>query len=274
MRHDPAPAEAKLWQLLRNRQLGGFKFRRQTPMPPFIADFYCAELKLIIELDGDSHTETRQYGPDDQTMPIEADRISQDIETIAGFNETTPDIGYSRPAFSPAWRAARDYVIAQAESAGCKLRIDAAGNVFVRHNSIDLDAKVWLSGSHIDSVPTGGKYDGVIGIVCPLEVLRTGKLPLELVIWAEEEGTTFGLGMIGSRLATGAETIESISQFKNPAIRSIPWPDRNPRRARPGHVGDGRTRRGGHRDRRSQAIQGQVHGHAQPCRQHPDALSR
>jgi very-short-patch-repair endonuclease len=61
MRHDPAPAEAKLWQLLRNRQLGGFKFRRQTPMPPFIADFYCAELKLIIELDGDSHTETRQY---------------------------------------------------------------------------------------------------------------------------------------------------------------------------------------------------------------------
>jgi hydantoinase/carbamoylase family amidase len=146
-------------------------------------------------------------------MPIEADRISQDIETIAGFNETTPDIGYSRPAFSPAWRAARDYVIAQAESAGCKLRIDAAGNVFVRHNSIDLDAKVWLSGSHIDSVPTGGKYDGVIGIVCPLEVLRTGKLPLELVIWAEEEGTTFGL--IGSRLATGAETIESISQFKN-----------------------------------------------------------
>jgi very-short-patch-repair endonuclease len=61
MRYDPAPAEGVLWQLLRNRQLGGFKFRRQTPMPPFIADFYCAEVDLIIELDGDSHSETELY---------------------------------------------------------------------------------------------------------------------------------------------------------------------------------------------------------------------
>ena len=61
MRHEPAPAEERLWQLLRNRQLGGFKFRRQTPMPPYIADFYCAELGLIVELDGDSHAETAQY---------------------------------------------------------------------------------------------------------------------------------------------------------------------------------------------------------------------
>jgi adenine-specific DNA-methyltransferase len=61
MRHDPAPTEAKMWKCLRNRQLGGFKFRRQTPLPPYIADFYCAECRLVIELDGDSHAESEAY---------------------------------------------------------------------------------------------------------------------------------------------------------------------------------------------------------------------
>jgi very-short-patch-repair endonuclease len=61
MRQEPAPSEMKIWQRLRNRQLGGFKFRRQTPLPPFIADFYCAQLGLIVELDGDSHAEREIY---------------------------------------------------------------------------------------------------------------------------------------------------------------------------------------------------------------------
>ena len=61
MRTDPIPAEAKLWSILRNRQLSGLKFWRQTPRSPFIADFYCAEAKLIVELDGDSHSEKETY---------------------------------------------------------------------------------------------------------------------------------------------------------------------------------------------------------------------
>jgi hydantoinase/carbamoylase family amidase len=153
-------------------------------------------------------------------MSINPDRISHDIETIAGFNASTADIGYSRPTFSPAWRAACDYVIAQAKSAGCKVRIDAAGNVHARHASIDWREKIWLSGSHIDSVPTGGKFDGVVGIVCPLELLRSAHaagnmLPLELIIFAEEEGTTFGLGMIGSRLWSGDLIPKSLQNFLN-----------------------------------------------------------
>ena len=148
-------------------------------------------------------------------MGIDADRIAADIDAIAAFSESPPSVGYSRPTFSAPWVQARDYVIAQAAAAGCKHRIDAAGNVHIRPTSIGWDEQVWLSGSHIDSVPTGGKYDGVIGVVVPLEVLRGGPVPLELVIWAEEEGTTFGLGMIGSRLAVGAETVASVSQFRN-----------------------------------------------------------
>ncbi|HMB96805.1 MAG TPA: hydantoinase/carbamoylase family amidase, partial [Tepidisphaeraceae bacterium] len=154
-------------------------------------------------------------------MPIDVQRISRDIEAIAGFNESSPDIGYSRPTFSPAWRKARDYVIAEAESVGCKIRIDAAGNVHARPAKLDWEHPAWLSGSHIDSVTSGGKFDGVVGVVCPLDVLRAAReigrddLPLELIIFAEEEGTTFGMGMIGSRLWTGDATAESVRPFRN-----------------------------------------------------------
>jgi very-short-patch-repair endonuclease len=55
LRHARIPAEMKLWQCLRNRQLGGFKFRRNQPLAPFIADFFCAEANLVVELDGASH---------------------------------------------------------------------------------------------------------------------------------------------------------------------------------------------------------------------------
>ena len=55
MRHEPAPAEEKLWACLRDRQLGSFKFRRQVPLGSFIADFYCHQVDLIVELDGESH---------------------------------------------------------------------------------------------------------------------------------------------------------------------------------------------------------------------------
>jgi very-short-patch-repair endonuclease len=55
MRHVPAPTETVMWRLLRNRRLCGFKFRRQHPIGPYIADFFCAAALLVIELDGDSH---------------------------------------------------------------------------------------------------------------------------------------------------------------------------------------------------------------------------
>jgi very-short-patch-repair endonuclease len=61
MRSEPAPAEERLWKRLRDRQLNGLKFRRQYPVLNYIADFYCAECRLIIELDGDSHSEREEY---------------------------------------------------------------------------------------------------------------------------------------------------------------------------------------------------------------------
>ena len=61
LRKQMTPAEHILWTRLRNRQLGGYKFRRQHPLGPYIADFYCAERRLVIELDGSVHAEQQEY---------------------------------------------------------------------------------------------------------------------------------------------------------------------------------------------------------------------
>src|SRR3954468_15211147 len=137
-------------------------------------------------------------------MAINVDRIRADIEAIARCT-ATPGAGATRPTFSPAWGEARAYVIAQAESASCEVRTDAAGNVHARPASLGWDTPAWLVGSHIDSVPHGGDYDGVAGVVVGMELLRSARedgfdvAPVELIIFAEEEGPTFGLGMLGSR---------------------------------------------------------------------------
>ena len=147
---------------------------------------------------------------------INVDRITSDIVAINRFTETDPTQGYSRPTFSTPWADAREYVLREARNAGAEARNDAAGNLHLRHRSLGWETPAWLSGSHIDSVPTGGQYDGVMGIVAALEILRARPdLPLELVIFAEEEGTTFGLGLLGSRLWTGALPAVQTEQLVN-----------------------------------------------------------
>lgn len=155
-------------------------------------------------------------------MPIRGERIAADIEAIAGFTQS-PGAGADRPTFSPAWRQARDYCIAAAERADCHWRIDAAGNVHIRPRDVDWSQRVWLSGSHLDSVPHGGDYDGVVGVVAALEVVRAAheegreRFPFEVVIFAEEEGTTFGLGMLGSRGWAGTLDAAALAAVKNRA---------------------------------------------------------
>src|SRR3954470_19564164 len=128
-------------------------------------------------------------------MAVRVERIRADIEAIARCTET-PGEGATRPTFSPAWGEARAYVIAQAEAVGCGVRTDAAGNVHARPKSLGWDTPAWLVGSHIDTVPHGGDYDGVAGVVVGIELIRSardegrGALPVELIIFAEEEGPT------------------------------------------------------------------------------------
>lgn len=152
-------------------------------------------------------------------MPIDVNRIRNDIEQIACFTQT-PGQGATRPTFSSQWLKARDYIIDQARHAGCSLRIDSIGNVFIRPEKLDTRARTWLCGSHLDTVPNGGDYDGVAGVVSALEILRSARdenrvVPMELVIFAEEEGPTFGLGMIGSRALIGELSVFQLAKLFN-----------------------------------------------------------
>lgn len=152
-------------------------------------------------------------------MPINPERIRADIEAIARCTET-PGKGASRPTFSQPWREARDYVGSQSVMAGCAVRIDACGNLHARPAAVAEHERVWLCGSHVDSVPHGGDFDGVVGVVVALEVLRAAAedgraAKCELIIFAEEEGTTFGLGMLGSRSWTGELSVEELGSVLN-----------------------------------------------------------
>jgi allantoate deiminase len=158
-------------------------------------------------------------------MAIGAERIRHDIEAIAHCTQT-PGAGASRPTFSQAWAAALQYVRDQLQTAGCDVRFDGAGNLLARQKTFGWEKPAWLCGSHLDSVPHGGDYDGVAGVVVALEMLRSAAddqitaLPLELIVFAEEEGTTFGLGMIGSRSMAGELSAEQLSQLRNAAGES------------------------------------------------------
>jgi len=151
---------------------------------------------------------------------IRVERILKDIEAISRCTETRGS-GATRPTFSPAWATAMQYIGDQARSAGCDLKSDAAGNAHARPAGLGWERQVWLCGSHLDTVPHGGDFDGVVGVVVALELLRSAKddgiasLPLEMIAFAEEEGATFGLGMIGSRAWVGALGADRLQELRN-----------------------------------------------------------
>lgn len=153
-------------------------------------------------------------------MPIDPERIRRDIEAIAAFT-ASPGHGASRPTFSAAWGKACAYLKDQLTGINCHIRVDAAGNIHARPQGLDWNRPAWASGSHLDTVPNGGDYDGVAGVVIPLELLRAAHeagitgFPLELVMFAEEEGPTFGLGMLGSRALVGTLGSSELSALKN-----------------------------------------------------------
>jgi N-carbamoyl-L-amino-acid hydrolase len=132
--------------------------------------------------------------------------LSQDGRPAGG---TFAD-GVSRVAFSDADVAGRTRVMGWMREAGLTPRIDAAGNIFGVRPGLDAAAKPILFGSHIDSVPMGGNFDGDLGVLASIEVIQVlneanvrTRRPLEIVVWSNEEGVSFGRGLFGSRVAAG-----------------------------------------------------------------------
>ena len=134
---------------------------------------------------------------------INAARLNAHLTAISEFGKN-PQGGVSRMAYTPADLAARAYAKGLMRDAGLTVRVDEAGNIFGRRAGSDANAKPLVFGSHIDSVPEGGNYDGNLGSLGAIEVaqsLAEAKIvtrhPLDVVIWQNEEG-----GIWGSHLVT------------------------------------------------------------------------
>ncbi|MDP3486652.1 MAG: Zn-dependent hydrolase [Bacillota bacterium] len=145
-------------------------------------------------------------------------RIYDRLEKLATFN-STPDQGITRLSFTPEDRQAREWFVAEAKRMGMEVRVDGAGNTFARMGG---KGKAILCGSHLDTVPHGGKYDGALGVVAALEVVETLyesgvvlKRPFEVVVWSDEEGARFGTGLLGSRAASGVLTEQELSTIRD-----------------------------------------------------------
>jgi N-carbamoyl-L-amino-acid hydrolase len=108
------------------------------------------------------------------------------------------------------------------EQAGLKVRQDAIGNIFARWIGTDAEASAVGTGSHIDAIPNAGKYDGVVGVLGGLEAIRSlqksgfrPKRSIELLVFATEEPTRFGIGCLGSRLLSGTISTDAARQLKD-----------------------------------------------------------
>jgi N-carbamoyl-L-amino-acid hydrolase len=148
-------------------------------------------------------------------LVVDPDRLRADIEALGAIG-WTPGEGLSRTVFSEAHLQARRWFVDRARAAGLQVRIDSAANHSALLSCGDENAHTLLLGSHLDSVPNGGRYDGALGVICALEVLRCVKdaglrLPvtLEAIDFTDEEGTL--VGTLGSWALTGTLTEETLA---------------------------------------------------------------
>src|SRR5512146_769504 len=140
-------------------------------------------------------------------LRINSDRMHAAFDEIARIG-STGDGGVDRPTFSEAHLAARAWFRRQVESSGLAFQMDGAGNHSAVLSCAPAGAPTLLLGSHLDSVPQGGRFDGALGVMAALEVLRTVrdhglqlKFDLEAIDFTDEEGTLVGL--LGSSALAG-----------------------------------------------------------------------
>jgi N-carbamoyl-L-amino-acid hydrolase len=153
-------------------------------------------------------------------MRVKAERIQNDLENLSRFGGLEGG-GISRLAFTSADREARDYLRDSLALQGLGTVQDAMGNMRARrHGTRDL-APVMI-GSHLDSVPSGGCYDGAVGIVAALEVIRVlddlgieTRRPIEVINFSAEESSRFGASTLGSKAMTGHLSQEHPHMYKD-----------------------------------------------------------
>ncbi|MFP6822816.1 MAG: M20/M25/M40 family metallo-hydrolase, partial [Pseudomonadales bacterium] len=125
---------------------------------------------------------------------VNGERLWSSLMEMAEVGATSKG-GCNRQALTDEDKVGRDIFVGWCTHAGCTVRVDAMGNLFARRTGRDESLAPVIAGSHLDTQPTGGKFDGVYGVLAGLEVVRTlndaelaTDRPLEVVVWTNEEG--------------------------------------------------------------------------------------
>jgi ureidoglycolate amidohydrolase len=154
-------------------------------------------------------------------LEIDQQRLVSEIERLAAISDAEPP-AVTRIVFTPTDLKARAWMIDRCEESGLAVRQDAVGNMFARWSGADPAAPAVGTGSHIDAIPNAGKYDGVVGVLGGLEAIRAlqrsgfrPKNSIELLVFATEEPTRFGIGCLGSRLLSGTLSAETAARLKD-----------------------------------------------------------
>ena len=154
-------------------------------------------------------------------LEIDQQRLNSEIEALAVFSDAEPP-AVTRVVFTPTDLKARAWVISRCEEAGLTVRQDTIGNIFARWSGADPAAPAVGTGSHIDAIPNAGKYDGAVGVLGGLEAIRAlqrsgfrPKNSIELLVFATEEPTRFGIGCLGSRLLSGTLSAEAAAKLRD-----------------------------------------------------------
>jgi len=144
-----------------------------------------------------------------RNLSIDGERLWESLMAMAKIG-ATPKGGSRRVALSDLDREGRDLFVRWCREAGCTVRVDRMGNIFARRAGRDDRQPPVMVGSHLDTQPNGGKFDGVYGVLAGLEVLRTLNdhgyetgVPIEVAVWTNEEGARFAPSMIGSGVFAG-----------------------------------------------------------------------
>ena len=144
-----------------------------------------------------------------QQLRVDGQRLWDSIMAIAEFGPGKHG-GSCRLALTDEDRDGRDLFIRWCEEIGCKVSIDDMGNIFARRDGRNNDLAPIVAGSHLDTQPHGGKFDGVYGVLAALEAIRTlhdnqviTEAPVEVVVWTNEEGSRFAPAMIASGVYAG-----------------------------------------------------------------------
>jgi beta-ureidopropionase / N-carbamoyl-L-amino-acid hydrolase len=147
---------------------------------------------------------------------VNGERLKASLLSMAEIGKTAGG-GVTRPALTDTDRAARDQLAAWAAETGLQVRIDDLGTLYARLEGIEPDAAPILIGSHLDSVPAGGKFDGALGVLTGLEVVRAVvdagvrlRRPVEIADFTNEEGVRFEPAMMASGCLAGRFTPEFV----------------------------------------------------------------